>query len=73
MRVATSLQIAWSCVLLTLSGGCSHQQSGIGKVLYSEGCVLYVDGITTTNAAEIYKEWRMKGCEIVITNEVGKD
>ena len=73
MRVATPLLLA-ICALLTLMSGCSHQQAGIGKVLYSDGgCVLYVDGVSSIQAESITKEWRMKGCEIVITNEVGKD
>ena len=70
---ATTTQFPLLLVVAFLSG-CVPSQRGLGKVFYSDGgCVLFIDGVSSIQATEITKEWRMKGCEIVITNEVGKD
>ena len=70
MIASRPLLMAVVCALLMLSAGCNLQQAG--KVLYSDGCVLYVDGVSSAQAKEIYKEWRINGCEVIITNEVGE-
>ena len=71
---------SWACLaaaallVVAFLSGCIPSQMGLGRVLYSDGgCVLYIDGVSSTQAGSITKEWRTKGCEIVITNEVGKD
>jgi len=78
MPVVSTPSWAWlaaaALLVVAFLSGCIPSQRGLGKVFYSDGgCVLFIDGVSSIQATEITKEWRMKGCEIVITNEVGKD
>ena len=64
-----TLQSVMVCALL-LASGCASQK-GKGQILYSEGCVFYVDSLSSVQAADIMRDWSMEDCKIVVRSASG--
>jgi len=72
-------KILWLCLILfvayiiaLLLMGCASQQSGANVIWHDGRCLLYVEGISASQAAEVTKYWEFTECEITVESEMGE-
>ena len=59
-----------AATLPALLGGCVSNKQAKATVLYQEGCVFYVDGLTNEQAESLVRSWDFgQGCEIKVVTE----
>ncbi len=63
------VRLAAVVVSVMLLSACSAWSYTKGSMLISEGCVVYIEAITASQADELVKEWNIDGCELRILEE----
>lgn len=63
-------RILLGAMLSVCLAGCVSQQS-VGSVEIIEGCMVRINGISTTQADDIIKDWNIDpGCQVEVNTEI---
>ena len=62
--------LAAGCALLLCVGGCSSQSRG-SKILISDGCMVYIETVSSESSQDIQKNWELyDNCKLKNTTEL---
>ena len=62
--------LAAGCALLLCVGGCSSQSRG-SKIIVSDGCMIYIETVSSESSQDISKQWELyEDCKLKNTTDM---